>query len=177
MVIIGGGPIGLSAAMTCKASNANVILLDPIPARRENSLNYGVDLAIDPTQHTDLEAEIQRLTSGKGASVVIEASGSDGGIGSMVDVAGFNARMAVIGHSHERKVPIEVEKVIWKTLWLAGSAGTKTWFPRFLSRIKDSYDFAALNTHHFKFKDVKDAFEFNLNNKAVARKVMLTFDD
>ncbi|MBG9813658.1 alcohol dehydrogenase [Bacillus endophyticus] len=178
-VIIGGGPIGLCAAMTCKASNARVIVIDPIPARRENALNYGADIVIDPSQFEDLEAEIKRLTGGRGASVVIECSGNDKGIASMFDIAAHNARIACVGHSIGRKVPVEIGKVIWKTLKISGSAGTMNWFPRtiqFLSQIKDKYDFAELNTHHFHYLDIKEAFEFASNNKEITRKVMLTFD-
>lgn len=179
VVIIGGGPIGLSAAMVCKTSGATVILVDPIAARRENALKYGADIAVDPTQFQDLEAEIKRLTDGKGASVVIECSGNDRGIASVFDVAGHNARIGLVGHSIGRKVPVELGKTIWKTLRITGSGGTKTWFPRtirFLSKIKDTYDFAALNTHHFHFKDLKEAMEFACHHKDIARKVMLTFD-
>lgn len=178
-VIIGGGPIGLSAAMVCKTSGAQVILVDPLEQRRENALKYGADVCLDPTA-CNVEEEVRRLTDGRGASVVIEASGNDAGIASLFDIAGHNCRVGVIGHSIGRKVPVEIGKVIWKTLNIRGSGGVKTWFPRtirFMSRIKDQYDFAALNTHHFNFKDINEAFEFACHHKDVARKVMLTFDD
>ena len=155
-------------------------MIDPIEARRENALQYGADVTVDPTQFEDLEDELKRLTDGRGPSVVIECSGNDVGIASLFDIAGHNCRVGVVGHSVGRKVPVEIGKVIWKTLKLTGSGGTKNWFPRtirFLSRIKDNYDFAALNTHHFNFKDVKEAMEFACHNKEIARKVMLTFDD
>ena len=48
-VIIGGGPIGCSAAMVCKTSGATVIVVDPVESRRENALNYGADYVVDPT--------------------------------------------------------------------------------------------------------------------------------
>ena len=66
----------------------------------------------------------------------------------------------------------------WKTLRLAGSGGTYHWFPRtirFMSKIKDKYDFAALNTHHFPFERLEEAMDMAANHKDVARKVMLTF--
>ena len=120
------------------------------------------------------------MTNGRGPSVVIEASGNDVGIASLFDIAGHNARVGVVGHSIGRKVPVEIGKTIWKTLRLTGSGGTKNWFPRtirFLSRIKDNYDFAALNTHHFDFNDLNEAMEFACHHKDIARKVMLTFKD
>ena len=162
VAIIGGGPIGLTAAMVCKTSGAKVIVIDPIPARRENALKYGADVCVDPTA-CNVEEELKRLTDGRGPSVVIECSGNDVGIASLFDIAGHSARVGVVGHSIGRKVPVEIGKTIWKTLQLSGSGGTKTWFPRtirFLSRIRDNYDFAALNTHHFDFDQMLEAMEF-----------------
>lgn len=178
VAIIGGGPIGLTAAMTCKNSNARVILIDPIKARRENALNYGADICVDPTA-CNVEEELKRLTGGRGPSVVIECSGNDVGIASLFDIAGHNARVGLVGHSIGRKVPVELGKVIWKTLRISGSGGTKLWFPktiRFMSSIKDKYDFAALNTHHFNFKDLDKAMDMACHHKDIARKVMLTFE-
>ncbi|MGI6161491.1 MAG: zinc-dependent alcohol dehydrogenase [Christensenellales bacterium] len=179
VAIIGGGPIGLSAAMVCATSGAQVIVLDPLEQRRKNALLYGADVSLNPLD-ADTADEMLRLTQGRGPSVVLECSGNDAGIASLFDIAGHNARVGLIGHSVGRKVPVEIGKTIWKTLRITGSGGTKNWFPRtirFLSRIKDRYDFAALNTHHFEFSKVKEAMEFACHNKEIAQKVMLTFDD
>lgn len=177
-VIIGAGTIGLSAAMSCKASNATVIVVDPLESRRENAKKYGADYTIDPTA-CDVAEEVRRLTNSDGATVLVECSGSDAGIASCFEIAAPGARIAAIGHSHERMVPIKWERVIWKTLTIKGSAGTKFWFPRtirFMSRIKNTYDFDGLVSHKFNFKEIHEAFDFALNNKAITQKVMLTFE-
>ncbi len=179
VAIIGGGPIGLTAAMVAKTAGARVILIDPLAARRENALKYGADYVLDPTVG-NLEEEVNKLTGNRGPSVVVECSGNDQGIASLFDIAGHNCRVGLVGHSIGRKVPVELGKVIWKTLNIAGSGGTKTWFPktiRFMSQIKDKYDFAALNTHHFDFKDLDKAMDMAVHHKDIARKVMLTFED
>jgi Threonine dehydrogenase and related Zn-dependent dehydrogenases len=177
-VIIGAGSVGLTAAMTCKASNAKVIMVDPIKSRRESAFKYGADVAIDPKQKDFLD-QVKAHTDGHGPSVVIECSGSDSGIASIFEIAGQSARIGSVGHSIGRKVPVELGYVIWKTLRLSGAGGTNHWFPRtikFLSRIKNNFDFAALNTHHFKFEDLHKAFDVACHDKENARKVMLTFD-
>ena len=177
-VIIGGGPIGCSAAMVCATSGATVIVVDPVESRIENAMKYGANYTVDPTAG-DVEQQIKDLTNGRGADVVIECSGNDIGIASLFDIAGHSARVGVVGHSIGRKVPVEIGKTIWKTLHIAGSGGTTNWFPRtirFLSKIKDQYDFKALVSHYYKFDDLDEAMEM-ARNKAVARKVMLTFDD
>lgn len=177
VAIVGGGPIGLCASMVCAESGARVIVIDPIASRRENALKYGAELVVDPTIRP-VEEQILELTGGRGADVVIECSGNDVGIASVFDIAGHSARVGLIGHSIGRKVPVEIGKTIWKTLHIAGSGGTYHWFPstiRFMSRIKDKYDFAALNTHHFPFGELDAAMDMAANHKDIARKVMLTF--
>lgn len=177
-VIIGGGPIGCSASMVCATSGATVIVVDPVAARRGNAMKYGATYTVDPTAG-DVEEQIKKLTNGRGASVVIECSGNDTGIASLFDIAGHSARVGVVGHSIGRKVPVEIGKTIWKTLHIAGSGGTTNWFPRtirFMSKIKDTYDFKALVSHYYKFEDLAEAMKM-AQNKELSRKVMLTFPE
>lgn len=178
VVVIGAGPIGLSATMSAKASNARVILVDPLASRRETALKYGADDVVDPTVG-DVGEQIRKLTNGHGATVVVECSGNDKGIASVFDIAGHSCRVGFVGHSIGRKVSAELGKVIWSNLRIVGSGGTKNFLPRtikFLSKIKDDYDFAALNTHFFTFDKIHDAFDVAIHDKANARKVMITFD-
>ncbi|MGI6617956.1 MAG: zinc-dependent alcohol dehydrogenase [Saccharofermentanales bacterium] len=177
-VIIGAGSVGCSVIMVCATSGATVIVVEPIESRRANAMKYGADYTVDPTAG-DLEEQIKALTGGRGASVVIECSGNDDGIASVFDVAGHSARVGLIGHSIGRKVPVEIGKTLWKTLKITGSGGTTDWFPRtirFMSKIKDKYDFKALVSHYYKFEDLAEAMEMARNGE-VARKVMLTFDE
>jgi len=176
-LIFGAGPVGLSAAMVAKTSGARVFMVDPIESRRIRSLKYGADEAIDPTGGK-LEERIMDLTAGQGASVCVEASGTDNALAALFDVSGHSARVRLIGHSIGRKVAVEIGKTIWKTLSITGSGGTKDFGQRtirFMSAIRDKFDFAALNTHHFPFSDLHKAFDVAMHNKVEALKVMLTY--
>lgn len=177
VVILGAGPIGLSASMAAKASNAFVIVADPLENRRDAALSYGADAVVDPSGGNLVES-ILDLTSGTGASVVVECSGKDEGIASVFDIAGHGCRVGLIGHSIGRKVPVELGKTIWKNMRIVGSGGTKSFLPRsikMLSRIRDDYDFKALNSHYFDFGRIHDAFDVACHQKSRARKVMITF--
>ena len=179
VVIMGAGPIGLSALMVTKTSGAKVIVCDVLESRRERAQKYGADYVVDPSQEGWVE-EIYRLTGGQGGSLVVEATGNDRSIASLFDIAGHSARVRLIGHSIGRKIPIEIGKTIWRTLNITGSGGTKDWMPRtikFLNRIRDKYDIGALTTHFFPFEKVVEAIEFASHNKADALKVMLSFDE
>jgi threonine dehydrogenase-like Zn-dependent dehydrogenase len=81
------------------------------------------------------------------------------------------------GHEWGGEV-VEIGKTIWRTLDITGSGGTKNFARRtirFMDRIRDAYDFAALNTHHFSFEKIHEAFEVAIHDKENAFKVMLTF--
>jgi L-iditol 2-dehydrogenase len=177
IVIFGAGPVGCSAAMVAKTSGAKVIVVEPLKLRQDFVKNYGADIIVDPTT-CNLKEKILELTDGCGGSVCVEATGNDNAIASLFDVASHSARIRLIGHSVGRKVPVEIGLTIWKTLNITGSGGTKDWGQRtikFMSRIKDKYDFAKLNTHHFPFEKLHEAMDFAIHNQQEAMKVMLTF--
>ena len=177
-VILGCGPVGVSAAMVAKTSGATTIVVDPIASRRELALKYGADHVVDPTA-APVKEQIDALTGGKGPSVVVEASGNDSAIASLFEIAGHSCRVGLVGHSIGRKVPVELGWTIWKTMALKGSGGTKDFGQRtirFMSAIKDTYDFAALNTHFFPFEELHKAIDTVIHEKEKAFKVMLKFD-
>lgn len=179
-VIFGAGAIGLFAATICKAAGAKVIVVEPIEYRRKMAEEIiGVDVTIDPMTE-DVEKAVFANTDGQGASLVVECTGSDGGVSATVDVAKPHGRIRFIGHSIGRKIPIEIGKAIWKGLNLQGSAGQPWFFTKtikFMSRIKDEIDFKKFITAYYKLGDIQSAFDMAIEHKDKAVKVMITMDD
>jgi L-iditol 2-dehydrogenase len=175
--ISGSGPIGLSATIVAKTSGAFTIVSEPNPWRREWAEKYGADLVLDPTDK-DFKEKLLTFTNGRGPSLMVEASGNDTAIASVFDLAGHSCRVNFIGHSIGRKVPAELGWIIWKTLCLKGSGGTKDFGQRtirFMSAIRDKYDFDALNTHKLPFEKLDEAMDLAVNHKDDVFKVMLKF--
>lgn len=178
-LIMGAGPVGVSAAMTAKTSGAITIVADTNAVRRENALKYGADVVLNPLD-SDYYDQIKKATDGHGPSVIVECSGADAALQAIFDVAGHSCRVKLVGHSIGRKVPLEIGKTIWQTLEIKGSGGTKDWAQRtirFMSAIKDKYDFEALNSHHIPFKDLAKGMDLAVNHPEKAFKVILTFDE
>ena len=76
VLVIGGGAIGLLMVQLAKLSGASQVLLsEPVAARREVGLQLGANAAIDPV-HEDLTARIRALTGMDGVDVVIECVGN-----------------------------------------------------------------------------------------------------
>ncbi len=178
-LITGAGPIGVSACMVAKTSGAKVIVSDMNAVRRERALKYGADVVLDPTDPNYYQ-QVKDATDGHGPSVIAEASGSNGALAALFDLAGHSCRVNLIGHSIGRKVPVEIGKTIWSTLRIKGSGGTKDFMQRtirFISAIKDKYDFEALNSHYIPFMELDKGMDLAVNHPDEAFKVMLTFDD
>lgn len=175
-IVMGIGPVGISAVMVAKASHAKTIAIDPVQSRRDRALAYGADAVIDPTDGNVME-QVSELTNGEMGSMVVECSGNDAAIASLFDIAGHSGRVRLVGHSIGRKIPIEIGKTIWRTLDITGAGGTRNFGQRtirFMDRIRDQNDFGALNTHHFPFDQIHEAFDLAIHDKD-AFKVMLTF--
>jgi len=177
VVIMGAGPVGLSALIVAKTARARTIVIESIKNRRETALKYGADEVVDPSSG-NLEEKIKILTDGHGPSVLVEASGNDDAIAALFDVAGPSARVRLIGHSVGRKVPVEIGLTIWKTLSITGSGGTRNFAQRtirFMDRIRDDFNVTELISHRFSFERIHEAFEVAVAQKDKALKVMLTF--
>jgi S-(hydroxymethyl)glutathione dehydrogenase/alcohol dehydrogenase len=93
VVVLGAGPVGLAAIQSARIMGAgNIIIVEPIRARREVALKVGATMALDPNLEGDkLVAKIRDICKGKtdrlfaggnlpregGADFVIEAVGGD----------------------------------------------------------------------------------------------------
>lgn len=176
-IILGAGPVGLSASMVAATSGAKTIVVDPVAMRRETAKKYGAEITVDPSEGNLVE-KIMDITNGRGGDVCVECSGNDNAIASLFDIAGHSARVRLVGHSIGRKVPVEIGKTIWRTLNITGAGGTRNFGRRtirFMDRIRNRYDFSALNTHHYPFDKLMDAMHTAIHEHETALKVMLTF--
>jgi Zn-dependent alcohol dehydrogenase len=87
--VTGLGGIGLSVVQGARLANAaQVIVSDPVAARRETAKALGATHAIDPTKDDPIAA-VQQLTGGIGVDYAFEAAG----VASLVSQCFFAARM------------------------------------------------------------------------------------
>ena len=175
VVVFGAGPIGSLALVIAKVAGARVMMVEPIELRRKVAVELGADEAVNPETQNVKEAVLD-LTKGRGANLVVEASGEDEAIAACFDVAGFGARIRLIGHSIGRKVPVEIGLTIWKGLFIHGEAGAPYFFPRtikFMTQARQRMDFSQVITHRFSLEKIQEAFDLAARRDE-AIKVMLT---
>jgi L-iditol 2-dehydrogenase len=159
VVVFGAGPIGLFAMLTCKASGAPVSVVEPQPHRRQMARDLGADVVIDPTAG-DVVEQVLDHTGGRGATLVLECSGSNGALGATIDVVAKQGRIVLIGQSAGRKVPIEIGQTIFQGATIVGSSGSPYFFPKTLTFMaRRLVDLTPVITHRFPLSDVLEAFK------------------
>lgn len=136
VVVFGAGPIGQCCVAAVKGMGAHTIVIDPVAERRQIARQIGADEVLDPAQG-DLVAQVKALTGGRGASVVLEASGNLQAMASTFEVAGQEGRIVQIGINIGDKVPAPLGLIQSKELQLRGTIGSPGVWPaaiRFLAR-------------------------------------------
>lgn len=118
VVVIGGGPIGMLVAMVARDAGGRVTVSEVNPSRLEIAAKLGFEVA-NPAV-SDLAAEIDDRTGGKGADVVFEVSGSQAGVDAMTAVAATRARIVMVA-IHAKKPEIDLFRFFWRELKLIGA--------------------------------------------------------
>lgn len=95
-LIIGAGPIGLSAIVFAKLTGARVIVLDMNAQRLEFCKQImGVDETLLPGEH--LEKDLRQVTDGNLPDVVIDATGSNASMSSAFGYIAPTGRLVYVG--------------------------------------------------------------------------------
>jgi L-iditol 2-dehydrogenase len=156
VVVSGGGTIGLCAAAAAIGMGARVIVIDPVARRREAALKLGADFVLEPTD--DVIKRVKALTGGKGAELVIEASGHDSSLGKAFEFAAEEGRVSMVGISIDRMVTTNLGQIQMRNLTVRGCIGSPGVWPaaiRFLE--KTGIDLSPIQTHRFDLKDALQA--------------------
>jgi aryl-alcohol dehydrogenase len=116
IVIFGGGPVGLSAVMGAKVQGcANIILVEPLAARRELGQELGATLVIDPIAE-DVAARVREVVPA-GAHYAVDTSGVIPAIQAAINCLTVRGELGLVG------VPSKPEAEIKLNLLQALSLG------------------------------------------------------
>lgn len=122
VTVVGGGAIGLLMVQLAKLRGAGqVILSEPVAARREIGLQVGADYAIDPLASDPL-TQIQAITGRMGADVVIECVGKTFATKQAFDIADRGGRILLFSVPDvDAKFEMPLFDVFKKELKICGS--------------------------------------------------------
>ncbi|WP_228488933.1 zinc-dependent alcohol dehydrogenase [Raineyella fluvialis] len=95
VVVFGLGVLGLIVVQLAKASGATVIGVDGVAARRDLARRFGCSTVLDVAE--DVAGRVKVGTEGRGADVVIEATGSSRALAEAIRCAAYNSRVVAMG--------------------------------------------------------------------------------
>ena len=129
LVVLGAGPIGLAVTAGAVALGARTIVVEPSGHRREKALALGAHHAVAPD---DLDGLLERETDGKGASVVVEATGRPEVMAQALEIAALQGAGRLHRHRRRSEAPAKLGLIQSKELTITGSIGSPGVWPETL---------------------------------------------
>jgi threonine dehydrogenase-like Zn-dependent dehydrogenase len=163
VLIQGAGPVGLNACALARASGAGWVgIIDNSEARVRAAAAMGADRAL---LNIDPVGEVMKATAGRGADVVIEASGNPAAIPAGCQMTRDGGRYVVVGqytdngtveinpHLHINKKHLDI-----RGCW--GSDLSHVWRAmEVLARFKDRFDWMSLISERYGLSQVQQALK------------------
>jgi len=173
VAVIGSGPIGLLAAMTAKAGGANQVMiivkggsedLRLSTARKIKSIDY-----VSNVEQDDPIKVIMDLTNGRGADLVVEASGSPSGISLAFQAVRKLGRITSIGLTGKEKIEFPYDTGIFKAIELIFNLSTSytSWDKAIRLLSSGKIDTQALITHRGGIEKWEEFFMDMEKEKAI----------
>lgn len=173
LVVLGAGPIGLGVVAGGAALGATTIVVEPSEGRRQAALKLGAAHAVTPDEVDEL---LGKVSNGRGADVVVEATGRPEVMASALELAGHRARVVYIGIDVGRSAPAKLGLIQSKELDIRGAIGSPGVWPatlRFIAR--SGLDLGGLVTREIAADDAVTALD-EAQKPAENIKVHITFD-
>lgn len=172
VVVSGPGPIGLLSVMAAKAAGAREVALIGTEADEKVRLPLGRELGADHiivAGRQDVVEAIKDLTGGRGADLVVEASGAPSAIAATVHMVRRLGRITAIGLSGRETIPFPWDAAAWKvcTIIFNLSTGFTSWERAIGLIASKRIDAARLITHVAPLKEWERVFDEVENMQAV----------
>lgn len=170
VVVVGCGPVGLTALLCASPLTNRLLAVDGIAARRELAGQLGAEI-VSPE---DAKEAVAEATGGLGADVVIEAAGTPAAIDASLRLARGRGVVSVVGAHFEPNYPLDNGLMFERELTLLFSIGDPTADgPHLLETIADGeLDPTPIITHRLSLADAREAYR--LFDSREATKVVLT---
>jgi L-iditol 2-dehydrogenase len=173
VAILGGGAIGLLCGEAARIRGAGrVIVLEPLPARRQKALDMGFE-ALDSTQG-DPVATVRQMTGGLGVDRAIEAAGVPITLRWALAMLRKGGRCAAVGIPSVG-VEVDLRTLVLDELELLGSRASAGEMRRVLPHVADGrMRLREVTTHEFALVDFGQALATFRDRSSGAIKIILT---
>ena len=175
VAVLGAGPIGLVTLLVARAFGAaRLIVVDRISSRLGLAGRLGA-LVIDASKPgVDVPEEVKRLTAGRNAEFVFDATGSSAACGLAPLLAARGGSVTLIGWSETPTPPMPVDVIMERELDLHGVNRYCNAYPRAIALMAaGAIDTRPLVSHRFPFASVCEAFAFASLHREETVKVLV----
>jgi L-iditol 2-dehydrogenase len=166
VVIQGAGPVGLYSTVLADLGGAGTTIVIGAPELRLNlAKKWGADYVINieeissPAKRSE---KVREITSGRGADVVVEASGVPAAFGEGLDIVRRGGRYLIIGQTSPKDIQMSPATIVWKNLEIYGQCGAEIGhYYRALQIVKNNrqrYPFADIITHKYRLEQINEAY-------------------
>jgi L-iditol 2-dehydrogenase len=172
-VVIGEGAIGQLHAQLLKSRGARVAMVGLIEDRLKVGKKLGVDHVIDANK-ADPVAEINELTGGYGADVVVVAAGVEAVLRQALEMAGRYGQVLYFAANMKEMNSMPMDLIHYKELKVIGSYdSTTSHFEKALRALSvGKVDAKSLISHMFSLDETEKAFSYA--NEGKGMKIMIT---
>ena len=179
VLVIGAGPIGLAVTEFVKLTGARTMVMD-LAERRLDFVRQqmGVPDVILGAGNSETVAELEDLTGGALAQVVIDATGNNKSMSEALQYASFTGRLVYVGITQQEVGFLHAPVMHRRELTILASRNAlPTDFVRIIELIENGkIDTRPWITHHAKFDEMIDIFPTWLTPEAGVIKAMVHAD-
>lgn len=171
VVVNGPGPIGLLSVMAARAAGAGTIVLTGSASDRER-LALGKEIGADEAVMVEEQDPVQtvlQMTGGRGADLVVEASGAPSAIAASVHMVRRTGRITAIGLSGREQINFPWDAAVSKvcTIVFNMSTGYTCWDRTIGLVASGRMDVARIITHVEPLSNWEAVFEAVENRRAI----------
>lgn len=184
LVIQGAGGLGLYAAAVGKDMGARVIVVEGISERIELARRFGAEDIVDMNEHSTPEervAEVQSLTGGYGADVVLDVTGVPAAFLETVQFVRPGGKVAEIGTvslGAEYEISLAPGLITRKVMRIQGFVRYQPWYLHkallFLERKHGEHPFGELTDREYGLEEAGEAIRQGEARKAARPAVVPT---
>ena len=174
VLILGGGTIGMTTLLSCKAHGAGkIIVADLIDAKLELAKDMGADVVINSGKEDVFEA-VMTATDGKGAQKVFETAGSAVTIAQTPFMVARGGTIVLVGLSTKPEIDYNFAQIMDKEATIKSVFRYRNIYPYAIAAVaKGAIDVKKLVTHEYDLDHIQEAYQEALNNKTDALKVVI----
>jgi L-iditol 2-dehydrogenase len=159
VAVVGAGPIGLLLVQAVRHAGATrVLVVEPLPHRRDAALRFGADMVLDPADAD--ETQLLEAGGSGGVDVAFDAAGPDTAVQAAMRAARPGARVVLAGIPDGDRTTFSAALARRKGLTLALARRMNDAYPRALRVVEQGLvDVSSIVTHRFPLERVERAFE------------------